>query len=231
MEDQLAQIRLAARKKYEEKCQQEELVRREAERQEQLEQDKQREVEQRIQRDLDLISSTQDIWDGILVNFPLTTEHIESLYHHTREIIDLLHEYHRMDSFQERVLQLVDTVNLQQEELHGTAEEVRRYGQLMKDLLALCEIEVEIDLMDTTEDEVMAERLQFELHNEPFIDIPVQEHPQVHHPRLPMVSLTRRIGLTLPALQHLCREHGISTKGNKSDVVRRLVEAGKVRLH
>jgi len=250
MDAQLAIIREEARKRYETKRLAEEETQRRLEAEQRVVEKEERRREEEAQRILDEEEARQaeelaqihrlfQLWDTILLAFPITKDQLEFLVDGLDEVIDSIKDHHLMEACNERVLQMIDTINLQQEEYKGTAEEVREYGRLLKGIIDRCEIDVQIDLMDTTGDVEYAERLHREMLQEnmvrydnplPHVNLPPPLEPFALPMRLPLVSLNRRIGLTLPQIKDLAKMHRISIQGNKAEIVRRLVDAGRVRL-
>ena len=139
-----------------------------------------------------------------------------------------------MDEVQKRASNMVEIINLQQEEVQSNAEQVRRMGHLMKKILDMAELDLEIDMMDVSQDDQLARQLQEQLYLYEHMEIAPMAPPVVQevvlHQDLPICSITRRIGLTVKELKDIAKQHRLSTQGAKEDLCRRLVEAGLVRL-
>ena len=158
-----------------------------------------------------------------------------------------------MFHIEERTIALVHRLNDIQEKQHSTIEEVRVLQEIMKQMLQLAEVEIPIETMDTEGDLDMARQMyeadatdaaaqvaeQLRLEDEmrllnrmaqprPRIPPPRTEPPPMDH--LPVCSFTKRIGLTIPELKELSRQHGLKITGSKQELCQRLEHGGWVRI-
>jgi hypothetical protein len=80
-------------------------------------------------------------------------------------IIELLREHNRLSEIQDKVLIFVEIMN----NLHANKTKdityVSQVNTIVKNIFELCEVEIEIELMDTSEDDDFAMKLQAEMYN------------------------------------------------------------------
>lgn len=229
---------------------------------------------------LERIQFVLDMWDGLSQLFPIPMTAVRELTEQVEHTLGLFQQYDRMDELRDRTVQLVETVNTQHELIPHTTDDVRHVHEVMKMLLETCGVEVPIEVMDVSQDESMAQRIQNELfHDEPpmtptfrtyvppsipeeFSTIPdvsgAYMNPYVHqvpfpsgrpmsvlatmlqqlqqpvvpvvHGGVPICSVTKRIGLTVPQLKEIARTHLLSQQGSKEELCLRLQQAGLVRI-
>ena len=209
-----------------------------------------------------------DMWDGLSQLFPIPMTAVRELTEQVEHTLGLFQQYDRMDELRERTVQLVETVNTQHELIPHTNDDVRHVHEVMKALLETCGVNVPIEIMDVSQDETMAQRIQDELfhehsipdvsgehvnpnpydHQAPFqfpspgTDRPMsvlatmlqqlqqqQQQPMVHD-GVPICSISKRIGLTVPQLKAIARTHLLSQQGTKEELCYRLQQAGLVRI-
>jgi hypothetical protein len=81
-------------------------------------------------------------------------------------IIELLREHNRLNEIQDKVLIFVEIMN----NLHSNKTKdityVSQVNTIVKNIFELCEVEIEIELMDTSDDDDFAMKLQAQIYNE-----------------------------------------------------------------
>lgn len=206
--------------------------------QEQLELQAQQELRQST---LDDAQTFIEIWD-VTIEHSVEIPELEYIRFRLSELVSFFQEEDRMNELQSRAVLLMEKVNESQANRSSTAEEVRVLHQIMKDIFDLSQVEIEIELMDTTMDEEVANRVQFELNQEVHMLPPpmhmvlppllVDEQPPMvlDDNELPICSLHRRVGLTVLELRELARRYRLSPRGTKPELCLRLVNARLVRL-
>lgn len=152
----------------------------------------------------------------------------------------LFKEMDNMSEWETRVVQVIHELNTLQEMRRSDMEEVRELEYVIKHMITLANIEVDIKLMDTTDDELVAnqlaeqewkQELDFLAPEMNTIPMPQLENDHMlYETELPIVSLKRRIGLTLPQLKEMARFRGQKMTGSKEDLCIRLAQAGWVRI-
>ena len=238
--DQLAVIRHEAQRRYQEHVRQTEHQRKMEEEKERLEKEeidqKEKEEKEEQEKEREQIKQMDiflDELDHLFFQFPFTDQMLESIQYQLADIVPLFEEHFRMNELQERSMRTVELLNLQQESITSSAEQVRSIGGIMKEILRLSNTEIQIDLMDTSRDSEVAEQLQFQLQQEfqpmPW-DNPPAMQPVDEQAALPICSIHRRAGLTMPQLQNIARMNHLSTKGHKEELCLRLANAGLVRI-
>jgi hypothetical protein len=181
-----------------------------------------------------------ELWD-VTIEHSVEIPELEYIRFQLSELVTFFQEEDRMNELQSRAVLLMEKVNESQSTKSSTAEEVRVLQQIMKDIFELSQVEIEIELMDTTMDEEIANRVQFELNQEVHMHQPVmpiipplmiddQPPMMVDDNELPICSLHRRIGLTVLELRELARRYRISPQGTKPELCMRLMNARLVRL-
>ena len=237
--DSLHEIRKIAQQKYYEKFQ----AQQEEEKRVKEDETRRKQEEDRINNELERTFECTNVWDEYLANFPFTIVDMNKIERMLRDTIALFKKYDRMDELQKRTMQLIDILNLQQEELRSNANDVRKMADCMKNIISLTELEVEIDIMDVSRDVEMALHLQEDFYREiadHVVQVPLvmppplalleQANANAILPVLPICSIERRVGLTVPQLKDLARQHGLRITGTKQELCMRLSEAGWVRL-
>lgn len=232
---------------------------------------------------LERIQFVLDMWDGLSQLFPIPMTAVRDLTEQVEHTLGLFQQYDRMDEVRDRTVQLVETVNTQHELFPHTNDDIRHVHEVMKALLETCGVDVPIEIMDVSQDETMAQRIQDELfHDEPpmtptfrtYVPPPIVDefrtipdvsgtymNPYVHqvpfpsgrptsvlatmlqqlqqpvvqdvpvvNGGVPICSVTKRIGLTVPQLKAIARTHLLSQQGTKEELCLRLQQAGLVRI-
>jgi hypothetical protein len=237
---------------------------------EEAEREEKEEAERMEKENLERMQFVLDMWDGLSQLFPIHMSSVQELTVQVENTLELFQHYDRMDEMRERTVQLVETVNTQHELFPHSNDDIRHVHQVMKTLLDTCGVDVPIEVMDVSQDETMAQRIQDELFQEqpihtipdasgaymnpyvhqvplpsalPATDQPMsvlatmlqqlqqqqQQQPMVND-RVPICSVSRRIGLTVPQLKEVARAHMLSQQGTKEELCRRLQQAGLVRI-
>jgi hypothetical protein len=150
--------------------------------------------------------------------------------------IPLFKEMDNMKEWETRVVQVIHELDTLQQTRRSSMEEVRELEYVIKHMITLANIEVDIKLMDTTNDELVANQLAEQewkqeldfLH--PMNMMPVMPPLENDPDELPIVSLKRRIGLTLQQLKEMARFRGQKMTGSKEELCIRLAQAGWVRI-
>jgi hypothetical protein len=75
-------------------------------------------------------------------------------------IIDLIKSNNRMDELKMIVVGLVEILNKIHENSHKSAAQVRMIKEAVQQIFSICEVEIEIEAMDTSEDETTAKKFQ-----------------------------------------------------------------------
>jgi hypothetical protein len=132
------------------------------------------------------------------------------------------------DYLYERMVELVEQLNTIQETKKIDATEARLIHEAMLKLLELTGIDIEIQAMDTSQDEDYARHVE-ERELEQLQD--VQDVQDVQDAQdVPICSIERRIGLNLNQLREIARLHNIKIKGNKRELCLMLSHHGLVRI-
>jgi hypothetical protein len=193
-----------------------------------------------IQQKQDDAQTFIELWD-VTIEHSVEIPELEYIRFQLSEWVSFFQEEDRMNELQSRDVLLMEKVNESQAAKSSTAEEVRVLHHIMKDIFELSQVEIDIELMDTTMDEEVANRVQFELNQEvhmlplpmhmppPFV---IDEQPPMvlDDNELPICSLHRRVGLTVLELRDLARRYRLSPRGTKPELCMRLVNARLVRL-
>lgn len=75
-------------------------------------------------------------------------------------IIDLIKSNNRMDELKMIVVGLVEILNKIHENSHKSAAQVRMIKEAVQQIFSICEVKIEIEAMDTSEDEETAQKIQ-----------------------------------------------------------------------
>ena len=212
--------------------------------QEQLQLQAQQELRQ---SKLDETQTFIEIWD-VTIEHSVEIPELEYIRFQLSEWVSFFQEEDRMNELQSRAVLLMEKVNESQATKSSTAEEVRVLQHIMKDIFELSQVEIDIELMDTSMDEEVANRVQFELNQEVHM-FPPPHMPMFHQTmllpplvvdeqppmvlddnELPICSIHRRVGLTVLELRDLARRYRLSPGGTKPELCMRLVNARLVRL-
>ena len=231
------EYRKAASEKYykkqeEDRRKQEELDRIEKEKQDELRREEIRQEEWRQEQMQMLLQS----WDNLVQRFPISMDAINELRNHVHAVFPLFQEYGREEDIQQRMIQLVETINTQHEVMPHSMDNIRHVHDVMKSMLETCQVDIPIEVMDVSQDETVAQRMQEELFYEDHIVAEIQDIPQVPDvlntldiPK-PLCSFTKRIGLTIIQLKELARFHQLSPYGTKEELCKRLERNGLVYI-
>jgi len=224
------QVREEHRKKYEQ-YEREQAERREAE--------KLRVEEERVvEREAALVYRMMDDWDREMDTVHPTPEYIHTLLTRLHPVLPYAHKHAMMTFLSDRAVRLVDVLNRYHTSRTNSIHDVREVRDAMKTLLSLCEVEAEIETMDTSMDELMARQLQEDMYDDTAMydirpadmEFGRMEHVE-RQEALPVCSITRGVkGLTLVQLRALAKENGIPSSGSKGDLCHRLAQFGYVRI-
>jgi hypothetical protein len=238
----MEEYRLAAQRKYldqkkideeREEAEQKEKEIREKEAEQWLEQD---------QKERETVTRALEEWDSILLSLHddtmLSIYMLSSLLEST---LPLFTERNMMEEWKTRVVHLIERLNSIQENRTSSTEDVKAMEGIMRHMISLTGVDVQIETMDTTQDEQFAMQLAWEQEQQwaplqieqehwmPAREVLDRDALEDENP-LPVVSLTRRIGLTVPQLKELARQHGQKMTGTKEELSLRLSQAGWVRI-
>jgi hypothetical protein len=252
----MEEYRNEARKRYEnkiekerEKREKEQLEQREQEQREQEQREQeQREQEQREQEQRDqelrererieqeqreLESVKQEFTEQWMIWMTLLTEDIL----HSLHELSLLVEKIPMspDYIHECMVELVQQLNSIQETRKIDATEARLIHDAMLKLVQMTKIDIEIQPMDTSQDEDYARHVEHRELEQLQEQVQILHHhgiPEIEQlgNELPICSIERRLGLNVSQLREIARIHDIKIKGNKRELCLTLSRHGLVRL-
>ncbi len=152
----------------------------------------------------------------------------ENTLHSLHELNELVEKITMsQDYLYERMVDLVEQLNTIQETKNIDATEARLIHEEMLKLIQATGIDIEIQAMDTTQDEDYARRVE-ERELEQLQDINNQLQNIAEH--IPICSIERRVGLNVNQLREIARIHNIKIKGNKRELCLMLSHHGLVRL-
>jgi hypothetical protein len=195
------------------------LERQELERQERERQELERKDKERLELERNEFNEQWMIWVALLSENTLYSLHeLNGLV----EKIPMTQDY-----LYERMVELVEQLNTIQETKKIDATEARLIHEAMLKLIQLTGIDIEIQAMDTSQDEDYARHVE-ERELEQLQDIPnqLQNIPE----QVPICSIEKRIGLNVNQLREIARIHDIKIKGNKRELCLMLSHHGLVRL-
>ena len=144
------------------------------------------------------------------------------------------------NEWQDKVIALIQYVNeITLKRKSTDLEEVRQIAYIMNHICQLVEVDMVIEQMDTTEDEMTAIKLaeqewkhefqeQFQEFQEQFQEF--QEFQEQDPDQIPIASFRRGVGLTLTQLKELSRAKGMRSTGTKEELCIRLSQLGLIRL-
>jgi len=75
-------------------------------------------------------------------------------------IIELIKKYDRFSELQNKIPTLVDILNKTSELNKKKLNYINNVGNIIKDIFKLCEVDIEIELMDTSKDDEYAKKIQ-----------------------------------------------------------------------
>lgn len=81
-------------------------------------------------------------------------------------IIELIRSNNRIHELKEIVAGLVEVLNKMHEHAHKSAAQVRQIQEAVQHIFSICHVEIEIEPMDTSEDEEKAKRFQAQEYND-----------------------------------------------------------------
>lgn len=79
--------------------------------------------------------------------------------------IELIKKYGCLHKIQDCILVFVHTINKSHEHKKNDIEYVSQLGIIIKDIFEICQIDIEIEQMDTSKDDEIAQKLQEEMYN------------------------------------------------------------------
>jgi hypothetical protein len=159
----------------------------------------------------------------------------------TDHLIHLAKQYDRLDELQERVVRLVNELNDRFSENKPSLEEIREIYSVMRLVIEKTETDIPIEIMDTSGDAELSEKLQKEeemmgvYYNYNNIPIPieekVEEEKKEEDENLPIVYLSSRVnGIRLVELKEIAKKNGFSYNRSKNDLALFLQSKGLVRV-
>lgn len=191
-----------------------ELERQELERQELERQELERQEIERLELEKHEFNEQWMIWVALL------SENTLYSLHELNRLVEKISM--AQDYLYERMVELVEQLNIIQETKKIDATEARLIHEAMLKLIQFTGIDIEIQAMDTSQDEDYARRVE-ERELEQLQDINnVQD--------VPICSIERRVGLNVNQLREIARIHNIKIKGNKRELCLILSHHGLVRL-
>ncbi len=199
--------------------QREQEQREQEQRESELREQEQRELELRKQRELEF----NEQW---MIWMTLLSEDILNSLHELTQLVEKITM--SQDYLHERMVELVEQLNSIQENRKIDATEARLIHDSILKLIQLTKIDIEIQSMDTSQDEDYARHVE---HHEL-----EQAHMQGLHefgqelPELPICSIEKRLGLNVAQLRDIARVHDIKVKGNKRELCLTLSRHGLVRI-
>lgn len=232
--DALKEIREEARRRYEKERKEKEEKEREKEREKEIELER----ENAKEKDHSYIYDQFDEWDKLSQS--VDVDRIVTL-HLFYSILDdrfmkLLKQYDRLDELQDRVIKLVHNLNelsaVQNGSNGSNLHEIREMANVMQMIIHLSEVDIPIEMMDTTNDEELSKNLHYQLNQ--YIDEKDEKEDIIHQEAveiLPTVSLSStRVGLRLPAMRAIAKANGILLSGTKKELAMRLAANGLIQL-
>jgi hypothetical protein len=241
----MEEYRNEARKRYENKMEKEREQREQRERNEQelrereqceqeLREQEQREQEQqereRIEQEQQEIESKREFTEQWMIWMTLLTEDILHSLHELTLLVEKIPM--SQDYLYECMVELVEQLNSIQETRKIDAIEARLIHDAMLKLIQMTKIDIEIQPMDTSQDEDYArhvEHRELEQLQEQVLHHGLGEIEQLGN-ELPICSIERRLGLNVAQLREIARIHDIKIKGNKRELCLILSRHGLVRL-
>lgn len=171
---------------------------------------------------------------------PLLTLHL--LCTLIESTIELFVEMNSMPEWEKRVVDMIHELNALQEQRHTSMEDARALQVVMQHMIDLTRVDVVIEPMDTTGDEAVALRMAEHEWQQDDVDLeardlyddfaqePLNLFPEQDDGDIPVVSLTRRVGLNMAQLKDMARLRGQKITGTKEQLSMRLAQAGWVRI-
>lgn len=234
---EINEIREIARKRYEEKQKKED-----EERVKVLEKETEREIDKEInEANHSYLYKQFDEWDRLNDEYyddPIVTLHLYYSITMNPRFMKLLKDYNRLDELQERVVKLVHFLNDRDLSSRFNLYEIREMADIMEKIIVIAEVDIPIEVMDTSDDEHLSKKLHDELNFnvDAYEKYEEEKKEKVEEEEkaieiLASVSLSStRVGLRLPAMRLMAKSNGLSASGTKSELAIRLAEAGLVQL-
>ena len=195
-------------------------------------------------------------------NTPITHHDISELRNQLVHMVPLSESLERLSEIQAHITTWIEEVNMIREIEPPSLDEIRHITPLLKDIFALCSVDIHIEMMDTSNDRNMLQQIQQQEDESYALELLRQQEQEEKEqqekeekeqepvfpalPRMPIplmqfvadpaaidvpvCSLTRRIGLTVPQLRGIAIEHGIPSYGSKAELAVRLSTHGLVRI-
>ena len=170
---------------------------------------------------------------------PITEDDIIELHDKLKLMIPLSESLERLSEIQSQVTSWIEEVNVIRELEPPSIEEIIRMTPVIKEIFLQCHMDVSIEMMDTSKDMDMLQRIQEQEDENYALEIARQlEQDQVEQDRveqdlptqLPICSLRQRIGLTVLKLRELAIQHNIPAYGSKTELAIRLMNRGLVQI-
>ena len=193
-----------------------------------LDRERELELERKLESDVEMLQVYEflDEWDKEMDLMVPVLEYISTLPPRISMILPLCKKHDMMMFLSDRVVRFVDMMNRYHESNRSSASDVQLLHNILKTIIQLTEVEVDIEMMDTSIDEKIALELQETFYEH--LDLYQEEVNELQ--ALPICSVTRRIGLNVVQLKELAKQHNISTQGTKSDLCNRLFYSGLVQI-
>jgi hypothetical protein len=232
--------------------QREEAQRQEAKRQEEAEKKKQKDAQEdaftQLLEKQQALTSFLTQWKH---NTPITHNDISELRNQLVYMVPLSDSLGRLTEIQTQITTWIEEVNMIREIEPPSLEEIRLITPLLKEIFALCHVDIHIEMMDTTNDRNMLQQIQQQEDESYALELSRQEEKEAepmfpllprmpHMPfvapaavaaaDIPICSLTKRVGLTVPQLRGIAIEHGVPSYGSKVELAVRLSTHGLVRI-
>jgi hypothetical protein len=228
--------------------------------QEQVAQELERLEQERLEHERQKELHTLDVFELEFSVFIIALEYellpiLNQLHTNLNNVLYLYEKHNLMHVIQEKITHLIETINDIQKHKRMLPHEAKEIYECMKTIISNVKMDVEIQVMDTSEDEHVAqefqlsedERLahqladqlahqlddqldrvdQFENEMEDRLN---QFDIQLPQGPLPVCSINKRIGCTLVQLRAIAVENRIPHHGTKPVLALRLAQAGLVRI-
>ncbi len=235
-----------AKRKHQEKLERDRLLEEERLRSEREQEEKKKQEEQeehaRQEEKRASVAASLDEWDTIRIGLnedPLLTLHL--LCTLIESTIELFVEMESMPEWEKRVVDMIHELNAIQEQRRTSMEDARALQVVMQHMIDLTRVDVVIEPMDTTGDEAVALRMTEHEWQQDDVDFAARDlyddfaqEPMRLFPEqdddIPVVSMTRRVGLNMAQLKDMARLRGQKITGTKEQLSMRLAQAGWVRI-
>jgi hypothetical protein len=232
----MEEYRKEARKRYEkirmeqeqrEREQEQEQREREQEQEQREREQEQEQIEQEQQQKETEFNEQWMIWMTLLT---------EDILHSLHELTQLVEKMPMsQDYLYQRMGELVEHLNGIQETRKIDATEARLIHDAMLNLVQMTKIDIEIQPMDTSQDEDYARHVEHQELEQAQMQV-IHEFGNelgnelgIGH-ELPICSIEKRLGLNVAQLKEIARIHHIKVKGNKRELCLILSHHGLVRI-